>query len=115
MNPKQLDLKLEQIANMLPYQVFNCTYIFLITIAFLAFVFTGLQIEEWILGCNGMTTFLQFTGFDMEFADRCDNQEWITNSLIFVVGSFCYGWSLLWFANSIRKYYMKRINNGSES
>lgn len=101
-------MKVQQIYDKIPRQVFFSLYIFSVSLMFLAWAFTGLQIEEWILGCTGHTTGLQSLGLDMNFNGFCNDEEFIKDSIIWIVASGLYGYVMAYSAYLMIEQYRRR-------
>lgn len=74
----------------------------------LAVTFTILQLEELTFGCTNHTTLLQALGFPMQFNGLCNDEKFINNSIIQIVGSGLYGYLMLYPAYSLKKEYNTR-------
>lgn len=76
----------------------------------LAWIFTGLMIEEFVLGCTENITLLQSLKLEMVFDNLCSDDQWINNSIIQIVAGGLYGYMMSTIAYQIKELYKKKKN-----
>lgn len=104
----------QQILNWFPDSFYNGFYAFFLVMMCLAWIFTGLMVEEFILGCTENITLLQSLKLEMVFDNLCSDDQWIKNSIIQIVAGGLYGYMMSTIAYQIKDLYKKKGNNTSE-
>ena len=92
----------------IPRQLFKVLYLLSVSLMILSWTFAILQIEELILLCTNNQTILQLSGLILDYP-QCEDNKFTDISIVYIVGSFAYGFQMVFLAGFGKDEYEKRL------